>query len=272
MYSGVAGMRGFQTKLDVISNNISNVNTVGFKGSRVMFQDMLSQTMSGATAPTDENGGVNPKQVGLGSTISAIETIYTQGSALPTGVTEHLRISGDGFFLVAQNEDAANDGEFFLTRDGDFKRDAVGNLVNSAGMMLLDSDLAPIVIDPEPDEVTSFTIEQNGTIRIVDGDGEFEDIGQIGIAKVTNPGGLEKVGGNLYRMTTNANLEGEDFIFTADDSEVGTGEIISGELEMSNVDMTQEFTEMIIAQRGFQANSRVITTSDEMLQEVVNLK
>ena len=95
---------------------------------------------------------------------------------------------------------------------------------------------------------------------------------QLGIVKVTNPDGLEKIGGNLYRMTPNANVDGEVTLTTANDPEAGTGAIIAGQLEMSNVDLTYEFTEMIVAQRGFQANSRIITTSDEILQEVVNLK
>ncbi|MNV51486.1 Flagellar hook protein FlgE [compost metagenome] len=103
-------------------------------------------------------------------------------------------------------------------------------------------------------------------------DGTTEAGVQIGVAKVTNPSGLEKIGGNLYRMTLNANAEGELVPTTANNTEDGTGAIISGQLEMSNVDLTGEFTEMIVAQRGFQANSRIITTSDEVLQEVVNLK
>ncbi len=99
LYSGVAGMRGFQTKLDVIGNNIANVNTVGYKESRVMFKDMLSQTVSGVTAPSAASGGVNAKQIGLGSTVASIDTVHTQGSAMTTNVVTDLRIDGDGFFL-----------------------------------------------------------------------------------------------------------------------------------------------------------------------------
>ncbi|RIX51820.1 flagellar basal-body rod protein FlgF [Paenibacillus nanensis] len=265
MYSGVSGMRGFQTKLDVIGNNIANVNTVGFKAGRVMFQDILSQTVSGVTAPeAGTSGGVNAKQIGLGVSIASIDTVHTAGSAMTTNQVTDLRIDGDGFFVVS-----AGDGtEQMLTRAGNFTLDAARQLVTTDGMFVLDQGGAPITLD---DTVTAFTIGQDGMILGVTADGQAE-FGPIAIAKVVNPSGLEKVGGNLYRMTVNANPDGEFELLTANDPEAGTGAIISGQLEMSNVDLTAEFTEMIVAQRGFQANSRIITTSDEILQEVVNLK
>jgi fagellar hook-basal body proteins len=127
----------------------------------------------------------------------------------------------------------------------------------------------PIVL---PEEVTAFTIGQDGTINAVYQDGTSEPTEfRIGLVMVDNPNGLEKIGGNMYRPTGNSNLEDIEVV-GANDPEAGTGAIIAGQLEMSNVDLTGEFTEMIIAQRGFQANSRIITTSDEVLQEVVNLK
>ncbi len=265
MYSGVSGMRGFQTKLDVIGNNIANVNTVGFKAGRVMFQDILSQTVSGVTAPEEgERGGVNARQVGLGVSIGSIDTVHTGGSAMSTGQATDLRIDGDGFFVVS----AGADTEQLLTRAGNFTLDANRQLVTADGYFVLGQDGAPIVLE---EEVTSFTIGQNGVVLGVTADGQVE-VGQLGIAKVVNPGGLEKLGGNMYRMTVNANPDGEFELMFADDAEAGTGAIISGQLEMSNVDLTAEFTEMIVSQRGFQANSRIITTSDEILQEVVNLK
>src|SRR5690606_2808777 len=120
MYSGVSGMRGFQTKLDVIGNNIANVNTVGFKSGRVMFSDILSQTVSGVTAPEEgERGGVNAKQVGLGVSIAAIDTMHTAGSAMTTNQPTDLRIDGDGFFVVSANEES----EWLLTRAGNFTLD-----------------------------------------------------------------------------------------------------------------------------------------------------
>jgi flagellar hook protein FlgE len=268
MYSGVSGMRGFQTKLDVIGNNIANVNTVGFKTGRVMFKDILSQSMSGITAPVEgTSGGVNAKQVGLGVTVASIDTIHTPGSAMTTNVTTDLRIDGDGFFVVSPGAD----GPQYLTRAGNFTLDANRQLVNADGMFVKAADDGGIITLGE--EVTAFSISQDGTIISIDQEGlatatDFK----VGVAKVVNPGGLEKVGGSLYRMTPNANAGSELVVGSAADLEVGTGTIVSGQLEMSNVDLTNEFTEMIVAQRGFQANSRIITTSDEILQEIVNLK
>ncbi|MBN3526197.1 flagellar basal body rod protein FlgG [Paenibacillus apiarius] len=267
MYSGVSGMRGFQTKLDVIGNNIANVNTIGFKQGRVMFKDIMSQTISGTTAPSDDgNGGVNAKQVGLGVAISSIDNVHTPGSAMQTNRPLDLRIDGDGFFAISLGEDQEVP---FLTRAGDFHLDAARNLVTADGLRVLDSGGTPIQLD---EGVVEFSIAQNGEIMAKQGDGTIEAVAAIGIVKVVNPEGLEKIGGNLYRVTPNATEDGEIEIVAANDPEAGTGAIIAGALEMSNVDLTSEFTEMIVSQRGFQANSRIITTSDEVLQEVVNLK
>lgn len=267
LYSGISGMRGFQIKLDVIGNNIANVNTAGFKAGRVMFKDILSQSMAGVTAPVDGRGGSNAKQIGLGVTVTAIDNIHTPGSAMTTNVPTDLRINGDGFFAVKASEDQEVP---FLTRAGNFAIDAARQLVNGDGMLVLSSDGDPIVLD---EAVTAFSISQNGEIISINADGTAAttDI-FVGVVKITNPAGLEKLGGNLYRVTPNAMLGGEFEVGLADDPELGTGAIIAGQLEMSNVDLTSEFTEMIVAQRGFQANSRIITTSDEILQEVVNLK
>ncbi|MNJ43243.1 flagellar basal body rod protein FlgG [Paenibacillus fonticola] len=267
MYSGVSGMRGFQTKLDVIGNNIANVNTVGFKAGRVMFKDIMSQTVSGVTAPSDEGaGGINARQIGLGVSIGSIDTLHTQGSAMTTNNPLDLRIDGDGFFMVRLSEDQEVP---FLTRAGDFHLDAARQLVTSDGLRVCGSDGE--MLPPLDDTVVAFTISADGTILTQLDTGEIEEGGIIGVARVVNPEGLEKIGGNLYRLTPNANVD-ELEPTTGNDAAAGTGAIIAGQLEMSNVDLTGEFTEMIVAQRGFQANSRIITTSDEVLQEVVNLK
>ncbi|GGF80277.1 flagellar basal-body rod protein FlgG [Paenibacillus albidus] len=267
MYSGVSGMRGFQTKLDVIGNNIANVNTIGFKSGRVMFKDIMSQTVSGVTAPNDDGqGGVNAKQIGLGVSIGSIDTLHLAGSAMTTNNPTDLRIDGDGYFLVRLSEDQETP---FLTRAGDFHVDAARNLLTSDGMHVLSSEGENIQL---AEEVTAFSISSDGTIIQTMADGTTEPGVLIGVAKITNPQGLEKIGGNLFRMTLNANADGELVPTTANNTEAGTGAIVAGQLEMSNVDLTGEFTEMIVSQRGFQANSRIITTSDEILQEVVNLK
>ncbi|MCF2718618.1 flagellar basal body rod protein FlgG [Paenibacillus sp. S33] len=264
MYSGVSGMKGFQTKLDVIGNNIANVNTTGFKSSRVMFKDILSQTSSGASAPDGTTtAGQNAKQVGLGVSVSSIDTLHLPGSAMTTNNPTDLRINGDGFFLVKMND--AQEVPY-LTRAGDFHVDANRNLVTSDGFFVVDTGGTPITLS---EDVASFSISQDGTIVQQLQDGTTDNALQIGVARVANTEGLEKIGGSLYRTTVNSNLE-ELEIGTANAD--GLGAIISGQLEMSNVDLTGEFTEMIVAQRGFQANSRIITTSDEVLQEVVNLK
>jgi flagellar hook protein FlgE len=279
LYSGVSGMRGFQAKLDVIGNNIANVNTVGFKAGRVMFKDILSQTVAGVTPSVDGavgGGGVNAKQIGLGVSISAVDTVHTPGSAMTTNVVTDLRIDGDGFFLVKSDPAAA---EPFLTRAGNFTIDANNQLVTSDGMFVMASD-GTTAIDLDnlgaTGAVTAFSISNSGEFTLVDSTGTTINSGIfIGVAKVANPAGLEKIGGNLYRQTSNSDDAANPVsahITTGNDAALGTGAIVSGQLEMSNVDLTAEFTEMIVAQRAFQANSRIITTSDEILQEVVNLK
>ncbi|BCJ85267.1 flagellar basal body rod protein FlgG [Effusibacillus dendaii] len=262
MYSGISGMRGFQTKLDVIGNNIANVNTVGFKAGRVMFKDILSQTVGGATAPGGGAGlgGINPKQIGLGSATASIDTLQTPGSAQTTNVPTDAMINGDGFFVVT---DGASD---FYTRDGNFKIDAAGNLVLASNGMRVKG-----VTTQLPATAQSFSIDSLGNVKYVDNTGTTQSMGQMEIAKFQNPGGLMKVGDNLYVPTNNSGSAGNNPLITTA-GQNGAGQLIVGALEMSNVDLTNEFTEMIVAQRGFQANSRIITTSDEILQEVVNLK
>lgn len=266
LYSGVSGMKGFQTKLDVIGNNIANVNTVGFKSGRVMFQDILSQTVSSVSQPEEgTRGGRNAQQVGLGATVAAIDTVQNAGSAMTTNVATDLRIDGDGYFAVRP---AGMTEGFYLTRAGNFTLDAAKQLVTAEGALVLSADGEPISLA----DANSFSISSDGSIIPVNTDGTTGDaIAQIGIVQVPNPGGLEKVGGNMYKATVNSNVD-ELAIGTAENPDTGSGSIVSGQLEMSNVDLTSEFTEMIVAQRGFQANSRIITTSDSILEEVVNLK
>lgn len=259
MYSGISGMRGFQTKLDVIGNNIANVNTSGFKKGRVAFQDMMSQTTRGAQAPTGGRGGINPMQVGLGSQVGSIDNIHTQGFVQTTGGSLDLAIEGNGMFAVTDGTTT------YYTRAGNFYLDNEGNIVNSDGYYLIDiNNNSPINI---PEEAQSFSIATDGTVNYIDENGEPQTAGQIGLAQFSNPAGLEKVGSNLFLNSANAGYNG---IQTPESD--GMGKIVAGALEMSNVDLAEEFTEMIVAQRGFQANTRIITTSDEILQELVNLK
>ena len=254
MYAGISGMRGFQTKLDVVGNNISNVNTSGFKKGRVTFQDLMSQTQQGAQGASDTRGGINPMQVGLGSKTGSIDNIHGQGFLQYTGRELDLAIEGEGMFIVK-----SEDGDFY-TRAGNFYLDDKGNIVTADGYYLQGED-GTINI---PDTAQSFSISKDGTVNYVDKDGKPQEADQIQLAKFANPEGLEKVGGNLYRKSNNSG----DAVTNGE----GTGDIAASSLEMSNVDLAEEFTEMITAQRGFQANTRIITTSDEILQELVNLK
>ncbi|WP_100010953.1 flagellar basal body rod protein FlgG [Lentibacillus sediminis] len=259
MYAGISGMQNFQTKLDVIGNNIANVNTAGFKKGRVTFQDMMSQTTSGAQGATAERGGINPTQVGLGSQLGSIDNIQTQGFRQTTNNPLDLALQGDGMFALQGN------GTTYYTRAGNFYLDDEGSIVNPDGYYLVGEDGAyPISI---PDNAQSFSIQTNGTVNYVDAAGDTQEAGQIGVANFSNPSGLEKSGSSLFLNSENAGYTG--LVVPEED---GAAQIISGSLEMSNVDLSEEFTEMITAQRGFQANTRIITTSDEILQELVNLK
>ena len=139
LYSGVSGLQNHQTRMDVIGNNISNVNTTGFKKGRVNFQDMISQTMQGAARPNDEVGGVNPKQVGLGMTIASVDTIFTQGSLQSTGVNTDVAVQGNGFFILKDGDKS------FYTRAGAFGLDANGVLVNPSNGMKLQGWMAQMV-------------------------------------------------------------------------------------------------------------------------------
>lgn len=414
MYSGIGGMRNFQTKLDVIGNNIANVNTYGFKKGRVTFKDIASQTMSGASSAQNNRGGTNAKQIGLGSAVATIDTIMTNSSLQTTGRLLDLGIDGDGFFVVK------NGNQQYYSRAGNFDIDSVGNLVNSDGLKVqgyamdpttgkpntsklinltidknatvapsptttikfdgnlssnaavgdkVSMDLAvrdslgnevplnvvytktgsnswsvavqnvvtppavpttygtgtlnfnadgSLIVDTTPPitypfganvtipssvgaasivltpdklnfeklsqtaeasstsvkekdgsaggSLTSFTFGQSGEITGVFSNGQVKTLGQIALATFSNPGGLLKTGGNTFQESNNSGIPN---VSTPGNSR---GVVQAGTLEMSNVDLSEEFTDMIVAQRGFQANSRIITTSDQILEELVNLK
>ncbi|GGF11007.1 flagellar basal-body rod protein FlgG [Halobacillus andaensis] len=309
MYSGISGMKGFQTSLDTIGNNIANVNTSGFKKGRVSFQDMMSQSVAGAQGAVEGaggnvRGGINPSQVGLGSQMGSIDSIHTQGNRQTTDRPLDLAIEGDGMFVLAEGleGETINAAETFgdeglanlntsFTRAGNFYLDEEGAIVNGDGKYLVgesyDTDADPATASGEagvitiPENAQSFNIQSDGTVGFVDEGGNPQTAGQIRLANFSNPEGLEKVGGSTYQNTDNAGLfvgpGGEEGVLTNLDDlqpagQNGTGEMVSGSLEMSNVDLAEAFTEMITAQRGFQANTRIITTSDEILQELTNLK
>lgn len=310
LYAGVSGMKNFQTKMDVIANNIANVNTTAFKSGSVRFQDMLSQTTANASGPADGGlGGTNAKQVGLGVKIGSIDMIMTGGSLQPTNRNLDFGIEREGFFAVSQRPilEEGDDALISYTRDGAFYTDYEGNLVTSGGYRVLgytngnddfdiydpegeDSQLVVPDDDMEYDEkldqlrsltipkviageagedveLQDFAIDGTGKIIGVYSDGNAYIIGQVALVTFQNPEGLTKEGGNMYSISNNSGQPNAGMAGSGD-----KGAIRQGFLEMSNVDLANEFTEMIVTSRAFQANSRSITTSDEMLQELINLK
>ena len=407
MFSAISGLRGHQIMMDVIGNNIANVNTVGFKSGRVNFQDILSQTLHGATAPQGGLGSINPAQIGLGMTVAGIDVLQTQGNLQSTGKTTDMAIQGDGFFIESDGAGTyyTRDGAFDIALDGSlanpasgmkvqgWQADAAGkiditqpisNLVIPIGqrttalatsnvtlsgnldagaavgtsvpttMTVFDSlgiahsvkvtftktaanqwdwaatkDAADagITITPAagvnqgtltyssggvfsastgtlsfafPDGATSttpaislaqmtqfsgtsqpsgqtdgftsgtlvtFAVGNAGELSGVYSNGQTQVLGQIALANFLNSAGLLRAGQNNFAATS---ASGQAAVGAAGTG--GRGSVTTGALEMSNVDLATQFTGMITAERGFQANGRVITTSDEMLQELVNLK
>jgi flagellar hook protein FlgE len=414
--AGVTGLRNNTTMMDIIGNNVANINTTGFKSSRVLFGDLFSQTLRGATGATDTNGGIDPMQIGLGSSVETISRNFSQGSIESTGNSSDLAIQGTGFFVVNSA------GKNLYTRVGSFQRDANGNLVmsgigaivqgtlaNAQGVIPPGATLQNMSIDvnrtsapkatdsvsmsgnvdasaaeyvaasagPPPvaesggkamstltvfdslgnkhslgvtmtkdagsnawdysvtdennnvlgsgtltfnpdgsvatgtpaviptfdfsnganslditidfnnvtqDEgaatltpqningygigtMSGWSVDQNGFITANFTNGQLLKLGQVMLAEFNNPSGLANTGNGLYDMSPNSGI--------ASISAPGGGsrsQIVPNSLEQSNVDLSQEFTQMIIAQRGFQANAKVITTSDDILNDLVNLK
>jgi len=270
LYSGITGLRAHQTMVDVTGNNIANVNTAGYKSSGTVFEDTLSQMVNNAGAPGTGMGGTNPAQVGLGVRVASILGNFTQGAAQTTGRATDLMMAGDGFFMVR------GDGQDLYTRAGAFSFESAGNLTNPDGRMVLGWQANGAgVIDPTanptpiqlPSGLQSFSFGPDGVLTGVLANGTKQPIAQLAIATFLNPAGLERVGGTAFRTSVNS---GAAQVGGANSG--GRGSVTAGSLEMSNVDLSQEFTNLIVAQRGFQANSRVISTSDEILQELVNLK
>lgn len=264
--TAVSGLQEFQQDIDVIGNNIANVNTTGYKDSRTHFEDTFSQVLG------------SDLQVGTGVLTAAISSNFTQGTVNTTGIGTDLAVSGQGFFVVHNPVQNAQ----FLTRAGDFHVDANGYLVTNDGLRVQgysDSGLATIgdiQIDATGAPATaaagatlsSFSIDQVGKINVTLSDGTQFVRGQVLLQNLRNPGALVKQGENLY----SAGPDTGPLSQPAPSQTNGLGLIQAGALEMSNVDLTSEMASLITAQRAFQANARIITTSDELLQEVVNLK
>ncbi|WP_024621262.1 flagellar hook-basal body complex protein [Metaclostridioides mangenotii] len=296
MYSGISGIKANQTKLDVVGNNVANVSTVAFKKSTARTTDSFYQTMIYSSAPTAAMGGTNLGQVGIGTQVSSIVKNMLQGGLQPTGISSDLAIDGEGYFPVERN------GQVLYTRDGSFGLDEQGRLVNSSGFILqgkitpkggaVADGIIEIPIqsvspkDGTIQDVVSYTISKDGVITYSLADGQTTDkvydippktpsgtpagtiatnerTQQVQIYAFKNPAGLDAQGGNLFSPSANS---GDPEI------EGASGVIKQGSIEMSNVDLAEEFTEMIVSSRAFQASSKIITTSDEILQDIINLK
>ncbi|GAA9215143.1 flagellar basal-body rod protein FlgG [Helicobacter pylori] len=257
LYSATSGMLAQQTHIDTTSNNIANVNTTGFKKSRADFNDLFYQAMQYAGTNTS-NTTLSPDgmEVGLGVRPSAITKMFSQGSPKETENNLDVAITGKGFFQVQ-----LPDGTTAYTRSGNFKLDEQGNLVTSEGYLLI-----PQITLPE--DTTQVNIGVDGTVSVTQGLQTTSNvIGQITLANFVNPAGLHSMGDNLFSIT---NASGEAIVGNPDSQ--GLGKLRQGFLELSNVRLVEEMTDLITAQRAYEANSKSIQTADAMLQTVNSLK
>jgi flagellar basal-body rod protein FlgG len=257
LYTAASGMSAQELNLDNIANNLSNSSTTGFRSRRLQFEDLIYQTliMPGAAA-TQQTTYVAGLQVGLGTRSAASEVMQTQGDFTQTGNPLDLTIQGQGFFQVL-----LPNGQTAYTRDGSFHTDASGNLVTQDG----DAVQPNITI---PTGATSITVGSDGTVSVtVAGQTAAQQVGALQIALFNNPGGLNSTGSNLFLATT---ASGDPVVGTPGGTE-GLGSIVQGMLEQSNVSVVDEFVNMIVAQRSYEANSRVVNAADQMLQTINNL-
>ncbi|MBP2031386.1 flagellar hook protein FlgE [Clostridium algifaecis] len=297
LYSGISGLKVNQQKLNIVANNIANSSTTGFKTQAMNFEDMMSQTMSDPSAPVNNGiGGVNGRQSGLGVKIAGISTDFSAGSDQSTGRSLDFVINTGGNYFVASPDGSTN----YYTRDGAFQLDKDGNLLTQDGYHIMGygmtatkngkadtttsttpkkqlsiaqyyksdgtPDASPAAADVDKEKVTSWSVGPTGIINVKTANDSY-DVGCVALASFQNEGGLVKDGGNLYQVSPNS---GDATYGTPGSS--GYGSLTQGALEMSNVDLAQQFTDMIIASRAFSANGKIISTDDEILQELVNLK
>jgi flagellar hook protein FlgE len=285
MFAAISGLKTHQIMMDVTANDIANVNTIGYKASRTTFADSLAQLQRGGAGQGPGQGGSNPAQVGLGTQLGSIDNVMSSGSFQSTGNTTDVAIQGEGWFRVAQGTINAGPpvtvtptaGTTQYTRAGNFRPNDDGYLVTADGYYVLGRTVPSTTVSATPPGADQLIqIPEGGTEVAVGADGSVSYIpagsstrttaGYISLAKFSNESGLQRSSSNRWSANAASGAE-----------EIGTpggdfGATVSGELEMSNVDLATEFTNMISAQRGFQANSRVISTADDMLNDLVNLK
>jgi flagellar basal-body rod protein FlgG len=254
LYSAAAGMESQQLNLDVISNNLANVNTTGFKKSKIEFEDLLYQT---ARAPGSEAGAGNllptGVQIGHGSQVVATSRLFTNGELSQTGEPLDMAINGDGFFQVTMP-----DGSLAYTRAGSFKTDAGGRIMTSDGLPVASGFQAV------PPGTTNITVDSSGDVTYTTPSGTTTS--QIQLTRFLNPNGLTSLGRNLYKETPSS---GAPELGTPGQN--GFGQIEQGQLEMSNVKVVEEMVHLIMAQRAYEVNSKAVQAADEMLQQGNNL-
>ena len=248
-------MESQQMNLDVISNNLANVNTTGYKESKLEFQDLLYQTTRAAGS---QQGGGNELpgslQVGQGSIPVATERIFTQGNISQTGGSLDIAIQGQGFFQVQMP-----DGTLAYTRDGSFKTNSQGQIVTSDGYPVQGG------FQPVPTGTTNITISASGAVTYTTSTGVTSS--QVQLANFNNPGGLQAVGHNLYTETPASGTP-----LLGDPTQNGLGELQQGSLELSNVSVVQEMVNLILAQRAYEVNSKAVQAADQMMQDSNNLQ
>lgn len=252
--TSASGMIAQQKRVDVIANNLANVNTTGFKRSRTNFEDLLYETIQGPRSTVNQ-GTIGPMQIGHGVRLASISRVHGQGGAEQTGRPLDLAIEGEGFFQVE-----LPDGTLAYTRDGSFTLSDTGQLVTNSGNALVPN----LVLPPD---ATAVTISETGMVSVTNGnDGSAIEVGRIELARFPNPTGLMALGGNLFGETIASGYAAIGF-----PQEDGYGRILQGTLESSNVEIVQEMTDMIAAQRAYEINARAIRSAEDMMQSINDL-
>ncbi len=256
LYTAATGMLAQQLNLDVIANNLANVNTPGFKKSRADFQDLMYQVIKEPGVTTQTGGGPTGIQVGLGVRPEAVGKIFTQGDFVSTGNNLDVAIEGEGFLQVT-----LPNGNTAYTRSGALKLDQDGNLVTSDGYLI-----SPTITIPA--NSLGITIAPDGTISARNpGSPTPTTVGSLETVRFQNPAGLRAMGKNLFEETAASGSAG-----TGTPGETGFGTLAQGFLESSNVTVVDEIVQMVTGQRAYEANSKVIQTADQILQNAINVK
>ncbi len=249
MFTAVTGTVAQQVRIDAIANNLANIATTGFKRVRPQFEDLLYETVR---PPAEEGDSPSGLQFGRGVRVVSTQTIHTPGSLRQTGQALDIAIEGAGFFPVQRLN-----GDTGYSRNGAFQLDSSGNLVNSSGLPLS----PPITI---PADATNITITNDGRVQVSQsGSTSTTEVGQIQLMRFSNPGGLEAMGQNLFRETESSGPP-----VSGNPGEDAFGQLAQGALEEANVNIAEELVNLIVAQRAFEANTRVISTADDMLRFV----